>query len=796
MKKFYTLLATAALFTTTALAQIAAPEGTWKLSRTGWQVTAMNETPLGKEPAPSGPVAAAWDDDYTSFYHSNWADGSGKNPPQAIMVKLAEPVSVAGLIYATRMNAQGKPMGNGALKGYDVYVSNEAFSFDNLPAEGTGAAQGELDNVGEQAIKFTTPVVGQYVLLVYRSGHPAPDGLAPQYFNCSELNVLTDRQPGSKQYSVNIVGAPTAKVTVNNKAAGNGEQVSFVGELSAADVKADEIPNYASTISVNAATNTVKVVYHLTNLEGLSNNTAFYVGNVDAATRGTWYVKEGETKLSTNKKAGIDIDMNDPRQQFALIKSEIGNYYLFSVGAQQFISDDGSYTKLTNDPKGEAQIKPSGVEAAPWSIQVSNQMLNCNASAAYEAGVVTNWNTADNGNRYFLVNMGTVELSGALAKIQLYEMDALTAQARELSNKGMALFALSGAVAVDNEFKKAFMDALELPTNSVVALKKVVDALTAAIDNVKPVIKNGYYKLSNSAYGADAAADEEKVARFMAVDATNKGKTVAEEAGAQQIWKITSKGNGKYTLQNAATGAFAKISSPLTEEEVELNAGINADGLLTFGGESGNNFLHSQFQGENLVGWTKDAAASQWTLTPVENIELIGTNAIDGYFTFSAPFATKIPEEAQAFTVTKGEKSLVLSEIKGTIPANTGVLILGFNSSYNFEIAADVPAVAANELKPSLTPFALSAGTTISTLQKSADVLGFHPSTATAFKPYTAFMPAEADGTAKSWPLLTVDGIQTAQQAKATAIFDLSGRRVNEAKGGFFIINGKKSVVK
>ena len=776
MKNFYQLLAAGLMLAATSASAQTAPTGTYLVDRTGWQITAMNETPLGKEAAPSGPAAAAIDGNYNSFYHSDWSTGSGRTAPQAFMVDMGKEVTVAGFMYAPRMGNN-----NGNMNGYDFYVSNTPFDLAALPEANSGAASGNFENnLDEKSKVLDAPQTGRYVLLVLRSSHSAQG-----WFCCSEFNVLTNVRPNATNYTLRIVGNTAGSATVEGHTYNNGDTFSFGGTPTAADVVATAVDNYGTTFNFNNTTKEVTLTYHVTNLAAIDNTKTFYVGNVDAASRGTWLVKDGNNHLTTTKKENVAIDMNDAKQQFAFVKSDLGNYYLYSVSMNKFVIQNGTYTDLVDAPTQATQMIASGVAAAPWSIRINGQMLNC-AVGYPEAGVVTNWNTADNGNRYFLIASATANLTAALEKVNAFEKQAYN----ELVAKANALKALTEPATLTEASLTALDAALAMPTANAEEFAAALTALTAAVNNAAPYIHEGYYTLSNSQYGD---------ARFMEATAANAGHVRPQVVGAHQVWKITpAETAGKYTLQNAATLAYVQTNGSLVETPFEFFAGINTQGQITFGGESGNTFLHSQDNQQKLVGWNKTAAASQWTLAPFKaiTIEVEGNN--DGFATFSAPFAVTIPENVKAYVGTKNGEQIDLTPVTGIIPARTGVLLNVPAGSYTFEQTSEVNAIDNNLFVATLAPFAVAENALYTLQQPAGENVGFYPSAATVQSPYQAAVAAsEAAGAAallinKS----TITGIHAAQTgAQAGQMFDLSGRRVTKAQKGIYIINGQKTIV-
>ena len=180
-----------------------------------------------------------------------------------------------------------------------------------------------------------------------------------------------------------------------------------------------------------------------------------------------------------------------------------------------------------------------------------------------------------------------------------------------------------------------------------------------------------------------------------------------------------------------------------------------------------------------------------------------GINGVSHIATFSAPFATIIPEGVKAYYVSaKGTEATMTAIEAEAIPANQGVIL----TSESGAAATMVPA--ASETAATITGNQLghSAGAAKSLTAGDGYILG-NGSEGTAFYPCKAgslpINKAYLLGNGESSAIVmnfgnAVTGINTiAAPASAKApIFDLSGRRVVKATKGLYIQNGKKIIVK
>jgi hypothetical protein len=172
-------------------------------------------------------------------------------------------------------------------------------------------------------------------------------------------------------------------------------------------------------------------------------------------------------------------------------------------------------------------------------------------------------------------------------------------------------------------------------------------------------------------------------------------------------------------------------------------------------------------------------------------------------FTISeAGYATYVTESDVAAPVADGVEAFIVSAVNSTwvalqavnnIPAGTPIILKGKAGTYTFDpMEGEADNVGANLLQA-------SDGTVTSgyVLANKGEV-GFYP-VATTIPAGKAYLPATA-GEAKNF--LALDGDATAisniEAASAqTTIYNVAGQRVqNIEKGGLYIVNGKKMIVK
>ena len=203
-------------------------------------------------------------------------------------------------------------------------------------------------------------------------------------------------------------------------------------------------------------------------------------------------------------------------------------------------------------------------------------------------------------------------------------------------------------------------------------------------------------------------------------------------------------------------------------------------------------FLHRRAQGD-YVGWEKNADASKFRLLDAKTLTLeVGAEGIASLY---VPFAVLSPEGLAAFKGKIEDDQVRMTGIKGLVPANTPVVILAEEGTYEMNISNDASAPAAdNDLKgvyiQSRPSYALAP-------QSAGAEDCFFASTGEDLPANTAYVKL-ADTSVEEIPMVFDDytGIKSLEDNENHTMYDLSGRRVNKTNKGVYIIDGKKMMVK
>ena len=208
--------------------------------------------------------------------------------------------------------------------------------------------------------------------------------------------------------------------------------------------------------------------------------------------------------------------------------------------------------------------------------------------------------------------------------------------------------------------------------------------------------------------------------------------------------------------------------------------------------------------GDNVT--SSDANYVCYTFRLEEVTSLPVTVSAANYATFYTPVAVKIPAGVEVYYASAVEDEyVILNPITGTIPANTGV-ILKNAGSYEFEITTDVPAIEGNLLKGTVARTQLAQNGRCYVLGLDANsVVGMYKAAKgednsvffnSGHKAYLE-LPEASKSNSYRFDFGGTTGIETIEtSAQDNVIYDLTGRRVEKAVKGLYIVNGKKVLVK
>lgn len=146
-----------------------------------------------------------------------------------------------------------------------------------------------------------------------------------------------------------------------------------------------------------------------------------------------------------------------------------------------------------------------------------------------------------------------------------------------------------------------------------------------------------------------------------------------------------------------------------------------------------------------------------------------------------------------------------MNAVTGVLPAETAVILEGNAATASFALTSETNTVVEGNMLGTLEAMAIEAGTrNYLILGRKGDVLGFYlpKETMTSIAGNRAYFDIRANNAAQKGFSLNFDVVSGINNAVAGnnnqgVIYDLTGRRVNNTvKGGIYICNGKKIIIK
>ncbi|MDD5779755.1 MAG: hypothetical protein PUD40_01700 [Bacteroidales bacterium] len=284
-----------------------------------------------------------------------------------------------------------------------------------------------------------------------------------------------------------------------------------------------------------------------------------------------------------------------------------------------------------------------------------------------------------------------------------------------------------------------------------------------------------------------------------------------DEVDGQTAYKLLSYRTGYYTKNTYNNGALVGAANSILMKSSE-------------GGNLGYYTLKTNYSGGGKYVYDNNTVVDRnsvykanncdWTIEEVTSLP-IPLSSTYKWGTIYTPVALNNNQGLLEFyTATISGDKLVMTNRGEDIPANTPYLVkyVGTNESNDFSSGCVFVEISNSTATIDESKYALRGGiesgdtpviddNTIYTMQKpsDADPLGFYKFTGTTMPGFKAYLPVPNNVTVRGFVFNpgTTTGIDqmTTDEADQT-VYDLSGRRVNRAGKGLYIINGKKVYVK
>ena len=493
---------------------------------------------------------------------------------------------------------------------------------------------------------------------------------------------------------------------------------------------------------------------NVVNREYVADASAFENGKIYTfvTERGWMGAKDGSNNVISTAKTshGLTGSKEDANFQWAVYKSENGNYYLYNIGKGMFMgvqaSNNASVPFVVSPTGKKLTFKVSSSLEYPIMFSTNNAAV-ANHSTSHGEGLISwtgGWGTLNDGG-----SNHKVEVAGDLSEEVLAKIEKLVA-VREIG-----YFRLKG-------ISGNYVDASSIYNNAT--------AKTGQMSMKSDADCN----LAGTIFYFD---DDSRFLNYATGTYTKDTREIgAINDNTKSIWAvgISSRDSEKFELTDISTTGSKNLHD---------NSGNRADKC------------------SSVCGNRHD-----FTLEKVEALPV--TISAAKYATFFAPVAVTVPAGVTAHTVTINGDWATLSEALEVIPANTGVVLYSETAgTYNLTITEDVEAIEGNALLGSVASTYYTTAGTYYALGVVDNEVGFYKDAFNnsrfqnnSHKAYL-YVPNASNASAFKFRFengtTAIESVLNNGADTNAPIYDLSGRRVmNAVKGGIYIQNGKKFIVK
>ena len=287
---------------------------------------------------------------------------------------------------------------------------------------------------------------------------------------------------------------------------------------------------------------------------------------------------------------------------------------------------------------------------------------------------------------------------------------------------------------------------------------------------------------------------------------------ISGTANADYIWKLEAV-DGGYKMLCPNLGKYFQLKTAtnggdnntyITSSSNDANTmHFEASGQTKFSIKNADN-QNIRTEGDGQVNYWSGEPGEKWYLISATDMEIATTITEAGAATLYTSVPLNIPEGVTAKYVKAVDNEgstgkLRYTKLDKTIPANTAVVLTGEADDYAFTVANDVEAVTDNVLFGYATETAATDNTGIYALANKTNGVAFYPFVGTTYKAGKAYL--NISGLSASEVRFfnifdedmetAIEGVEGENGNVKTEIYDLAGRRVQNAQKGVFIVNGK-----
>lgn len=342
----------------------------------------------------------------------------------------------------------------------------------------------------------------------------------------------------------------------------------------------------------------------------------------------------------------------------------------------------------------------------------------------------------------------------------------------------------------------------------------------AFAEAAKAYLGKTYYRITN--------CNTSRAKSVLAADANSVACVAAAEkmGNASTVWKFVpavKEATGQYGVKlynvnaQAYLGALVDpVQEPVTPMTADLTQGVlysisvntsgSVEGFVLRDGNNGRMNLESKGGIDKWEGQEGYYTQVTWAIDPATEIEVaLNTLGSKSYATTYLPFGVSAVKDAKAYSAaTPADGQTVMTEVTSFAKEN-GILLVSDNAAAkavltigDVEGAASSSALQGTLLAKDITDAQTKYLVFGKNKATGTEVGFFEPTTTTIPANRAFFMDTTGSSIALNFGNVTaINNVATDNVNANAPIFDLSGRRVVKAvKGGLYIQNGKKYIVK
>ena len=505
--------------------------------------------------------------------------------------------------------------------------------------------------------------------------------------------------------------------------------------------------------------------------------------------------------------------------------------YLYSTENKKFIRAEANDRSLTFT-EDVAQASPVTLENIDgndigWRLKFvdANYYISFSPGYGLNGGARTYNVASDAGVQHYLIKTGSSvsdadagpiaykilksDITSNLATVKPYHAKT------DVSKVGYYTF--NGNIDVANAITAA----------EALSASSTASAVETSLANLKAILAAGYtinQPTAGKLYRLKGKVNTKYVTGNLTSHSNNQKMALSAENGVETVFMFRDAGEGKFKLLNVGNGFYINntwaIGSSNTQfDQFTFEASATNVGYYVPKTDKSSCYMYNNTDRQVVDRQSSYAAnVCDWE---IEEVTWLPVPIYDDAYklgTFYSPVALrKDISRIKFYTGTVTNNYFNLTEYTGdVIPANKAFITEYIGDKSNecayLQIASDPslsPAqqtqLANNQLRGQLETITTPTitGKIICTMQEIGGALTFASYTGTTVKGFRAYLPVDnntAAGGDSSFRLVfgVPTGIDTidSQPAQEQTVYDLSGRRVEHAGKGLYIVNGKKVMIK